>query len=426
MKAFCLALPKCELHAHLSGSIRKSTLRKWAAATASELEEELRELSSTSLSDCFRVFDIIHRLVHSGDQVQQCVKEMMEDNFDDGCWYLEVRTTPRILSDFTGRHATTRTLNLPRGTLWLPTKNASSENLFYHDNESKEIEAIKNRGIESEETYKVEVDENLDAALAYYVENVIAAIVKFENGQGYRDISRYLVTRLILSINRTGSIESAANIIKLAKICSNIFMEVPSTLGHKSCKAFSKIVVGIEISGDPTRGNLEPILSLLHSARNDGLKISIHGGEVENFSETNCILDFAPDRLGHMCVLAPNILDRMLARSPQIPIELCPSSNIVTLRLPTIEAHPTLKNWIDKDYPLCLSTDDSGVFDVTLSSEYKLVSEALELSMSSLARLSLASFNYSFCESELLHALHSHARKQTKVLLDQTSTTSEL
>ena len=50
--------------------------------------------------------------------------------------------------------------------------------------------------------------------------------------------------------------------------------------------------------------------------------------QVDNFAETQRILDFRPDRLGHMCCLTPDLLHEL--KDSRIPVELCLSSNVIT------------------------------------------------------------------------------------------------
>ena len=49
--------------------------------------------------------------------------------------------------------------------------------------------------------------------------------------------------------------------------------------------------------------------------------------QVDNFAETRRILDFRPDRLGHMCCLTPDLLHEL--KDSRIPVELCLSSNVI-------------------------------------------------------------------------------------------------
>lgn len=46
-----------------------------------------------------------------------------------------------------------------------------------------------------------------------------------------------------------------------------------------------------------------------------GLQITLHGGEVPNESEVDCMLAFAPDRLGHMCCLTEKQAQALVVRS---------------------------------------------------------------------------------------------------------------
>ena len=70
-----------------------------------------------------------------------------------------------------------------------------------------------------------------------------------------------------------------------------------------------------------------------------------------------------------------------------IPIELCPTSNMKTLRLSSLAAHPTLRRWVEGGYPVSISTDDFGVFSTTASQRAQTshrISAAAELPASRL------------------------------------------
>jgi adenosine deaminase len=86
-------VPKVELHAHLHGSIRESTLRVF-------LEEEQRTLElgvSRTLEDCFRMFAAIHEVVNTEDRVRRIAREAVQDMARDHVVYVEFRSTPRAL-----------------------------------------------------------------------------------------------------------------------------------------------------------------------------------------------------------------------------------------------------------------------------------------------------------------------------------------
>lgn len=107
MNQLCTALPKAELHAHLHGCIRMSTLADLAgdSLTADDralLSEHADGALRRSLSECFRVFSIIHKAVRGTAAVSRITREVLTDFAADNCQYVELRTTPRRLEQDPG------------------------------------------------------------------------------------------------------------------------------------------------------------------------------------------------------------------------------------------------------------------------------------------------------------------------------------
>lgn len=78
--AFCRALPKLELHAHLNGSISFDALAKLIAAhpgpQAAELAAQLETArASRSLAGAFQTFDIIHRIITRPEVIAQITEQ---------------------------------------------------------------------------------------------------------------------------------------------------------------------------------------------------------------------------------------------------------------------------------------------------------------------------------------------------------------
>ena len=68
----------------------------------------------------------------------------------------------------------------------------------------------------------------------------------------------------------------------------------------------SPYIVGLELSGDPRSGSFETVKEVIEEARRDhGLKVTLHCAEVpEQAEESQAMIDFRPDRLGHCCYLS--------------------------------------------------------------------------------------------------------------------------
>ncbi|KAJ5073563.1 adenosine deaminase-like protein [Anaeramoeba ignava] len=99
----CKKIPKAELHAHLNGSIRESTIKEFIEKSnlKNKINPEdtklLEKGSERTLSDCFKLFDLIYLLIDDLEKIKRITKEVIEDFYYDNCIYLELRTTPRFL-----------------------------------------------------------------------------------------------------------------------------------------------------------------------------------------------------------------------------------------------------------------------------------------------------------------------------------------
>ena len=124
-------------------------------------------------------------------------------------------------------------------------------------------------------------------------------------------------------------------------------------------------------------------------ARRCGLSITLHCGEVpcsdddqdsEAYQDALAILEFGPMRLGHALILPPTLQEKLAIL--QIPVETCPTSNVLTTELVEkssggslldgIKHHPQMQQWIQSKHPLCICTDDPGVFNTDVTKEFVL------------------------------------------------------
>lgn len=96
-----------------------------------------------------------------------------------------------------------------------------------------------------------------------------------------------ITVKLILSLDRKTCSKNAKNTLDLA-------LEYLQT--HPN------IIVGLDVSGDPTKGNW--FKKIVTEARSKNLKVTIHCAEVPNVEEVEEIIEFLPDRIGHgTCIL---------------------------------------------------------------------------------------------------------------------------
>lgn len=93
-----------------------------------------------------------------------------------------------------------------------------------------------------------------------------------------------ILVKLIVSISRRESIESATENVDLA---------------IRYDKLYPNIICGIDLSGDPACNTFTNFIPALVKAKNYGLKLALHCGEIDKQDEIKEMLAFGMDRLGH-------------------------------------------------------------------------------------------------------------------------------
>jgi adenosine deaminase len=126
-----------------------------------------------------------------------------------------------------------------------------------------------------------------------------------------------------------------------------------------------------------------------------------------SYEEAKTILEFCPDRLGHALLLPPTLQQILFAA--KIPVESCPTSNVMTLELAKhcsgsllegLKQHPQLKTWLQKKHPISIGTDDPGVFHTNATKELMLLQKAFNVDKDGLERIVIQSMDHAFCDSE--------------------------
>ncbi|KQK13629.2 hypothetical protein BRADI_1g11465v3 [Brachypodium distachyon] len=288
MREWCVALPKVELHAHLNGSVRDSTLLELAKQLGDRgviVFEDVKDVimkKGRSFPECSKLFDLFHILTTDHDTA-------VGDFAAENVVYLEIRTTPK----------------------------------------------------------------------------------------------KRIYVRLLLSIDRETTLAALDTV--------NLAMEMKD-----------QGVVGIDLSGNPVVGEWETYLPALEHAKELGIPITIHCGEVPNMKEIQAVLDFCPQRLGHLCCLSDEEWKKL--KSSMIPVEICLTSNVMTGAAPSLELHHFADLYHAK-HPPSLCTDDSGLFSTSLSNEYYLVASMFGLSKPELFRLAQGAVEFAFADDKVKKSL---------------------
>lgn len=155
-------------------------------------------------------------------------------------------------------------------------------------------------------------------------------------------------------------------------------------------------LVGFGLGGPEVgvgRAQFEPSFT---AAREAGLHSVPHAGETSGPATVwSAVHDLGAERIGHGTSSAtdPRLLDYL--REHEIALEVCPTSNVCTRQVDSIEAHP-VRRMLDHGVLVTLNTDDPPMFGATLNGEYRAVGGTLGLRAEQLAQLARNAVDSSF------------------------------
>jgi adenosine deaminase len=159
-------------------------------------------------------------------------------------------------------------------------------------------------------------------------------------------------------------------------------------------------VISIDLGGSEERFPAKPFKSVYQRAKNMGLHLVAHAGEVAGAESIwQAVNELAVEHVGHgvTAIGEPKLLEHLRKRS--IAIETCPTSNIRTQVVRTLRSHP-IRAFYDLGLMVTVSTDDPSMFETDMNNEYLQLHRELDFSLSELFNISLNAVNSSFLPQE--------------------------
>ena len=177
-------------------------------------------------------------------------------------------------------------------------------------------------------------------------------------------------------------------------------------LDHRHCG-----VVALGLSGFESEPN-EPFAEHFRVAADEGLGRVAHAGEHAGPESIRSVLEICgAERIGHGISAAedPELMEKL--RQEDIPLEVCPTSNIRLGTVADLPSHPFDK-LLQAGVPVTLNTDDPSFFDSTLTDEYQRMADTFGYGERDLAAIAWTALRKAFVTDGERQNLEAEVRRQ--------------
>jgi adenosine deaminase len=155
-------------------------------------------------------------------------------------------------------------------------------------------------------------------------------------------------------------------------------------------------VVGFDLAGAEADFPAKHHRKAFQLVRDNNINCTIHAGEAYGpESIAQAIHVCGAHRIGHGCRLRENGDLLHYVTDHRIPLECCPSSNVQTGAVATLESHP-LKLYFDLGVRVTINTDNRLITDTSVSKELFLVHRTLGVPFADIKAMIVAGFKSSF------------------------------
>jgi adenosine deaminase/aminodeoxyfutalosine deaminase len=154
--------------------------------------------------------------------------------------------------------------------------------------------------------------------------------------------------------------------------------------------------ISFGVGGDEITGPAAGFEAAYRYARDAGLRLTAHAGETDGPDSIRAALAIGAERIGHgiRAIDDPDLVRRL--REERILLEVCITSNVRTGAVATLKDHP-VRRLFDAGVPIALNTDDPGLFETDLESEYRIAVDDFGFSAAEVDQMQGCAERFRFC-----------------------------
>lgn len=172
-----------------------------------------------------------------------------------------------------------------------------------------------------------------------------------------------------------------------------------------AAKCNHPLVSGFGVAGDERMGDFEDYVRAFEIAKEAGLGITIHAGELMGWESVAAAMKhIKPSRIGHgvRAIENPDLVKQIADEG--IVLEVCPGSNVALKVFDSFADHP-FPRLRDAGCKVTLSSDDPPYFWTSLKREYDIASEHFGMDTKALNAITRTSLEAAFVDPKTRKAL---------------------
>lgn len=199
-------------------------------------------------------------------------------------------------------------------------------------------------------------------------------------------------------------------------LITDLVRNVPPEMANRIVDEISEVknygVIGIGLGGAEQKFPAEIFTAAYEKAAKAGFHLTAHAGEASGAGSIwSAIRNLKVERIGHgtRAEEDPALVEYLLEH--QLPLEMCPISNVKTKVVSSIERHP-IREYFKKGIQVTVNTDDPKMFGNSLTDEYCALSEKLGFSIAEIHQVICNAINGSWLEIQDKEKLNEEFRKE--------------
>ncbi|PWE56141.1 adenosine deaminase [Metarhizobium album] len=167
-----------------------------------------------------------------------------------------------------------------------------------------------------------------------------------------------------------------------------------------AARSDNPLITGFNMAGEERMNRVSDYARAFDIARDAGLGLTIHAGEVCGaFSVTDALDLVRPARIGHgVRAIEDADLVKRLADLGTV-LEVCPGSNIALGVFPDFQAHP-LRALRDAGVKVTINSDDPPFFHTSLAREYEIAADIMGFSDAEIDAMTRTAVEAAFVDEE--------------------------